>query len=110
MYICHRMRRLDAGAERVFEYLADVHNLPEYFDQLTQGGPARKSWFWVDHATRRVCWGSQTSPYSGAVTLRTNRAGTVVDIEVHTDDAALDEYYRRLDEALDHIADEVQAA
>ncbi|MFC0111255.1 hypothetical protein [Kibdelosporangium aridum] len=104
MFICHRTREVHAGVQRVFEYLADIHNLPEYFGQI----PLTKGWFCVDASERCVRWGSQTSPYSGVLAVRQDHGSTIVDIEVHTEEAVDEEFCRTLDDTLEHIADRVE--
>ncbi|RSM80092.1 hypothetical protein DMH04_30650 [Kibdelosporangium aridum] len=104
MFICHRTREVRAGVQRVFEYLADFHNLPEYFGQM----PLSKAWFCVDQSGRCVRWGSQTSPYAGVLAPRRDHGSTIVDIEVHTEEAVDEEFCRTLDATLEHIADEVE--
>lgn len=122
----HRSRTLHAGEDRVFEYLADVRNLPKYFDRMTEAKPAGgdkvdvsaevhgeteegEAWFRVDRTARRIQWGSETSPYTGVLNLRTEQDRTVVDIELRTEHTATDEINQALDATLDHIRDQVEA-
>ncbi|ONI84076.1 hypothetical protein ALI144C_15325 [Actinosynnema sp. ALI-1.44] len=121
----HRTRTLHAGEDRVFEYLADVHNLPKYFDQMTMAKPVGddkvdveakvhgktergKAWFRADRTARRIQWGSETSPYSGVLDITADQDRTVVDIELHTEHTTDTEINQALDATLDHIQDQVE--
>ncbi|ALG11868.1 hypothetical protein [Kibdelosporangium phytohabitans] len=121
----HRTRTLLAGEDRVFEYLADVHNLPKYFDQMTHAKPLGddkvaveaevdgekergKAWFRVDRTARRIQWGSESSPYAGALDVTADQDRTVVDIELHTEHTAGDEIEQAMDATLDHIQQQVE--
>jgi uncharacterized membrane protein len=122
----HRSRTLQAGEERVFEYLADVHNLPRYFDRMTSAEPAGgdavevtaevhgetergEAWFRVDRTARRIQWGSEgENDYSGTIDLRAEQDRTVVDIELHTEHDAGEEIDRSLDTTLDHIQQQLE--
>jgi hypothetical protein len=121
-----RTRTLQAGEERVFEYLADVGNLPSYVDRMTGAEPAGgdtvevtaeehgetergDAWFRVDRTARRIQWGSEgTSDYSGTLDLRSDQDRTIVDIELHTEHGAADEIDRSLDATLDRIQQQLE--
>jgi uncharacterized membrane protein len=121
-----RTRTLQAGEDRVFEYLADVGNLPRYFDRMTSAEPADgdavtvtaqvhgetergEAWFRVDRTARRIQWGSEgDSDYSGTLNLRAEQDRTIVDIELHTGHTATDEIDQSLDTTLDHIQHQVE--
>jgi hypothetical protein len=121
-----RTRALHAGEERVFEYLADIGNLPKYFDQMTAAKPAGgdtvevtaevhgetergEAWFRVDRTARRIQWGSAGSAYSGALDVHADQDRTIVDIELHTEHTAADEIDQALDATLDHLQQQVEA-
>ncbi|MBP2326987.1 putative membrane protein [Kibdelosporangium banguiense] len=121
----HRSRTLHAGEDQVFEYLADIGNLPKYFDQMTEAKPAGgdkvdvaaevhgkteqgEAWFRVDRTARRIQWGSQNSPYSGVIDLRADQDRTIVDIELHTEHTTDNEIAQALDATLDHIQQQVE--
>lgn len=121
-----RTRTVRAGAERVFEYLADVGNLPRYFDRMTSAEPAGgdtvkvtaevhgetergEAWFRVDRTAHRIQWGSEGSGnYSGTLDLRADQDRTIVDIELHTERTEDDEIDRSLDTTLDHIQERLE--
>jgi len=97
---------LSAPAQRVFDYLSDINNLPAYFDRMTSATPgdgetvqttatmpdgtetAGEAWFHVDSAAKALSWGSEgPNDYHGhlevaddgdtsTVTLSTGRTGT----------------------------------
>ncbi|SMD18561.1 hypothetical protein [Kibdelosporangium aridum] len=121
----HRTRTLHAGEDRVFEYLADVNNLPKYFDHMKTakhvGGDTveveaevhgekehGEAWFRVDRTARRIQWGSRDSDYSGVLDIKAEQDRTIVDIELHAhhEDAEIDQ---ALDTTLDHIQEQVEA-
>lgn len=120
-----RTRTLRAGEDRVFEYLADVSNLPRYFDRMTSAEPAGgdtvtvtaqehgetehgDAWFRVDRTARRIQWGSEgDTDYSGTIDLRADQDRTIVDIELHTKHTN-DEIDQSLDATLDHIQDQIE--
>lgn len=121
----HRTRTLRAGEERVFEYLADVGNLPRYFDRMTSAEPAGgdtvrvtaevhgetergQAWFRVDRTARRIQWGSPDNDYHGELDLRAEQDRTVVDIELHTEHTRDEEINKALDATLDHIQQQVE--
>lgn len=124
----HRTRTVRAGEERVFEYLADVGNLPRYFDRMTEATPAGgdtvtvtaevdgetergEGWFRVDRTARRIQWGSVgPDDYHGTLDLRADQDRTVVDIELHTEHTATEEIDRALDATLDHIQEQVEVS
>lgn len=120
-----RTRTLHAGEERVFRYLADVNNLPKYFDQMTEAKPAGgdkvdvtaevhgetergEAWFQVDSTARRIRWGSERSPYSGVLETRADMDRTIVDIELHTEHTETEEIDQALDATLDHIQEQLE--
>src|SRR4051794_24011128 len=97
-----RTRTLRAGEERVFEYLADVGNLPKYVDRMTAAEPrdgdtvevtaeehgeteSGQAWFRVDRTARRIQWGSADSGYHGGLDLHADQDRTIVDMELHTE-------------------------
>ncbi len=127
MHTYRRTRTLHAGEERVFEYLANVGNLPKYFDQMTAARPVGgdkvdvtaevdgetergEAWFRVDRTARRIQWGSESSPYSGVIELRADMDRTIVDIELHTEHTETEAIDEALDATLDHIQEQVEDA
>ncbi len=76
-----RTLTIDADANRVFDYVSDIANLPEYIDQMTDAEPGEgesvkttavidtgdgetrtvhgEAWFRVDDEARKIEWGSE---------------------------------------------------
>jgi uncharacterized membrane protein len=71
-----RSQTVEAPAGALFGFLADVGNLPRYFEQMTSAEPAGaeavrvtaevdgreqegEAWFRVDQEAKRVEWGSE---------------------------------------------------
>lgn len=125
MHTYRRTRTLHAGEERVFEFLADVGNLPKYFDQMTSAKPTGddkvdvtaevhgetehgEAWFRVDRTARRIEWGSERSPYSGVIETHADMDRTIVDIELRTERTETEEIDTALDATLDHIQEQVE--
>ncbi|MFL6145421.1 MAG: SRPBCC family protein [Labedaea sp.] len=122
-----RSRTLQAGEERVFEYLADIRNLPRYVDRITSarsvGGDTvavtaeehgqterGEAWLRVDRTARRIQWGSEEgNDYSGTLDLHADQDRTVVDLEVQTERTQADEINRSMDATLDRIQEQIEA-
>ncbi|OLR94051.1 SRPBCC family protein [Actinokineospora bangkokensis] len=115
---------LKAGADRVFNYLSDVGNLPEYFDRLDSARPvggqanpdavqvsadvngkevAGEAWFRVDRTANRVEWGSEDdSDYRGRLDVTAQQDRSLVRLELTTPHGG-DEVEQGLDATLDHV-------
>lgn len=104
--------QVDAPAQQLFDYLADVRHLPEYFSSMTSATPAEgeavhvvakvedvtrssEAWFRVDHEERALSWGSTgESPYHGELRVTGDDERSEVALRLHTerggDDAVAD--------------------
>lgn len=116
-----RERTVDVGEERLFEYLADVGNLPDYFAGLTSAEPAAgdtvhvtgevdgrteegEAWFHVDRTARRIEWGSAgPNDYHGKLDVTADQDRTHIALELHTSRVDTDEIDAGLDATLDNI-------
>jgi hypothetical protein len=121
-----RTRTVHAGEDRVFEYLADVHNLPRYVDRMTAAEPAGadtvevtadvdgqtehgEAWLRVDRTARRIQWGAHDdSGYSGTIDLSADQDRTIITIELHTEHTASDQIDQALDTTLDQIQHQLE--
>ena len=93
----------DLSAERVFDYLADVRNLPRYLPSMTaaepQGGDqvrveakvdgrteSGEAWMRVDRKRRRIEWGSEgPNDYHGELEISDDGPGRCsIKLELHT--------------------------
>lgn len=103
---------VDAPAQQLFDYLADVRNLPKYFEAMTDAEPAQgeavhvvadvhgtrrdgEAWFRVDHDGRHLEWGAEGgSGYRGGLDVTGDEAHSTVTVSLHTervDSAELEE-------------------
>lgn len=115
---------LRAGFDRVFEYLADVRNLPRYFDRMTSAEPTGAeevhataeydghkvegdAWFRVDRTANRIQWGSEgETDYHGTMQVTAVQDRTTIDITLHTDhDVDAGEIDQSLDTTLQRISE-----
>ena len=99
-----RAQTVEASAGALFDFLADVGNLPRYFERMTAAEPAGgeavrvraevdgrvqegEAWFRVDTDARRVEWGSEgPSDYSGWLDVTDEGAGrSTVAVHVSTE-------------------------
>lgn len=89
--------------DALFDYLAEVSNLPRYFSRITsaRAGDGEEvhttatladgqevegtAWFRVDTSSKRVEWGSEgPSSYHGSLQVRAAGDGSEVEVHVHT--------------------------
>ncbi len=94
---------VDASEKVLFDYLSTVSNLPRYFSRMTSVEPGdgeevrttarmpdghevrADAWFRVDHAARRVEWGSEgPSEYRGRLEVTAESGSVRVQVHVHT--------------------------
>lgn len=118
---------VSAPADTVFDYLADVDNLPDYFAgmrsaEATGGeevhtvaeGPhgetyEGEAWFRVDPDRRRLEWGSEGgSHYSGHLEVTPVDGGARVEVAISTEHAEGDEVQQGLDETVATIKEQVE--
>jgi hypothetical protein len=115
---------INAEPDELFDYLADVTNMPEYLPILSEASLAgeevvvetdihgdrhrAEGWLHVDALERRMEWGAQDGPYHGWLQVDpADLAGSLVTIHVsqdHESDADED-----LAEALENIRRQVAA-
>jgi uncharacterized membrane protein len=117
-----RSASVDAPADRLFDYLSDVQNLPRYFDSMTSAEPAGddavrttavvegqrvegEAWFRVDDTQRRIEWGSEgPNDYSGWLRVADgDNGGSTVEVHVSTERAANGDVDQGLEQTLDNI-------
>jgi uncharacterized membrane protein len=95
-----RAQTVEAPAEALFAFLAEIGNLPRYFEQMTAAEPAGgeavrvtaevdgreregEAWFRVDRESRRVEWGSEgPNDYHGWLDV-TDEGGGRSTVAVH---------------------------
>ncbi len=97
---------IDLSADVVFDYLAEVRNLPDYFPQLTRATPqggdavsveaevdgkavAAEAWLHVDRTERTLNWSAQNeNGYHGQLQVTERGAGLCdLAITLHTEHA-----------------------
>lgn len=103
-----RGQDVNAPADQLFDFLADVANLPRYFTSMTSAEPAEgdavhvvasehgrthdaEAWFRVDAANRHLDWGSQgPSNYHGQLDVVGDATSSRVTVSLHTERADAD--------------------
>ena len=122
-----REREYGAHPDRLYNYLADVRNLPEYFTQMISAhktGPHEvhtsaqlelpgqrprtvegAAWFRTDKQERKVEWGSEgDSDYRGRLRVSDcGASGSLVELEIHSE-ASRPGIEEGIDSTLDNIA------
>ncbi|RZT87241.1 polyketide cyclase/dehydrase/lipid transport protein [Pseudonocardia sediminis] len=94
---------INQDPDKVFTYLSDVANLPEYFEAMQSAeqaegeavyvvalveGVARKgeAWFRVDAGSRSLAWGAEGSNnYNGELSVEPADDGSSVTVTLHTE-------------------------
>lgn len=112
---------VDAPTQDLFEYLAQVRNLPDYFPTMVRAEPAEgemvettasvhgrresgEAWFHVDKENLSLRWGSAgDNDYHGELSVTAEQAGSTVTVSLHTERLASDEIDQGLRETLDNI-------
>ena len=94
---------VDAGTEKLFDFLSDVGNLPRYFARMTSAVPgdgeevhtAAKmpdgkesegdAWFRTDSNDHTIEWGSEgPSAYRGMLSVTGDDTSSTVEVRLHT--------------------------
>lgn len=93
--------RVEARADQVFDYVSDIHNLPDYLPTVRRAEPqgnervaiegnasgnayASDGFFKVDRNQRRMEWGSDgENEYRGRLEVREMDGGKACDVSVH---------------------------
>ena len=88
---------VSADPDALFRYLADVHNLPDYFAAMQEaeptgehadGGEEGEAWFSVDAGARTLAWGSEgPNSYRGELQVSPADSGAQVAVRLHTERA-----------------------
>lgn len=96
---------VDAPAAQLFDYLADVGNLPKYFSAMTSATPAGdeavrfvaevegdtqegEAWFRVDRERQHLEWGSEgPNDYRGELDITGDDTSSTVSLSLHTEHA-----------------------
>lgn len=115
-------RDVDAPAQALFDYLADVRNMPRYFSSMTSAEPAEgeavqvtavvdgkeregEAWLKVDRDRMHLDWGSEgPNNYHGRLDVTGDDAASRVLVALHTDNVE----DQRIDQGLTETLDEVQ--
>lgn len=130
-----RSQAVDVPADRLFAYLSDVRNLPDFLPRMTKaeplggdkvataaviddGGGEREvegeAWMRVDEAERRIEWGSPgPDDYHGHLEVRGDGSGAELRIAITTDHQDGERIEKELGRAADAVrakAEEVQAS
>lgn len=123
----HSTADVEAPAEALFEYLADVDNLPDYFARMRSAertggeevhtvaeGPRGETyegeaWFRVDAARKRIEWGSEgESHYSGHLEVTTVGDGSRVEVLISTEHATGEEIQQGVDSTVATIKEKAE--
>ena len=120
---------VSAPASELFDFLADVGNLPRYFERMVSAEPAGgeavkvvarvndhevagEAWFRADHDAQRLEWGSKgPNDYHGTLEVTGDADTSRIEITLHTlregdDPGAIDE---GIEATLDHVRRLVEA-
>lgn len=121
--------QVSAPADTLFDYLADIDNLPAYFARMKSARPVDggdavhtvaegpdgqtvegEAWFRVDRAALRIEWGSQgESDYSGYLDVTPAGAGSQVEVHISTARVRSDSVQDGVDETVRTIKAKVEA-
>lgn len=129
----HDSTTVAASTGAVFDFLAEVANLPRYFDRMTSAAPGEgeevtttaslpdgrsvegTAWFRVDRPGQRIEWGSEgPSNYHGQLAVTADGDGdgdgSVVTVQLHTTrvDDGNDEVRAGLAQTLTNIKAQVE--
>ena len=119
---------VSAPAQALFDYLADVRHLPQYFEAMESAEPTEagavkvtalvhgvsrrgEAWFRVDREKQHLSWGSEgENNYRGRLDVTpSGEDGSSVTVMLHTDRVATDEIDDGLRSTLDRIKELVEA-
>ncbi len=120
-----RAQTVAAPAGALFEFVADVGNLPRYFERMTAAEPAGgeavrvtaqidgreregEAWFRVDQEARRVEWGSEgPNDYHGWLDV-TDAGGGRSTVTVHVSTVRVEDRPDELNQGLDRTLGNVK--
>lgn len=98
-----------APAQQLFDYLADIRHLTDYFAAMTSVEPAKgaavhvvaevngsreegEAWFRVDNDKQHIEWGSEgDSGYRGLLDVTGDDQSSTVTVQLHTEHGAADQ-------------------
>ena len=116
---------VEAPAGALFEFVAEVGNLPRYFEQMTAAEPAGdeavrvtaqvdgreregEAWFRVDRVARRVEWGSEgPNDYHGWLDV-TDEGGGRSTVAVHVSTERVEDRPDEINQGLDRTLGNVK--
>ena len=120
-----RAQTVEAPAGALFEFLADVGNLPRYFERMTAAEPAGgeavrvraeidgqaregEAWFRVDREAKRVEWGSEgPNDYHGWLDV-TGEGGGRSTVAVHVSTERVEDRAEEINQGLDRTLGNVK--
>ena len=120
-----RSQTVRASAAALFDFLADVENLPRYFEQMTAAEPAGgeavrmraeidgqtpegEAWFRVDRDALRVEWGSEgPNDYHGWLDV-TDEGGGQATVAVHVSTERVEDRPDEINQGIDQTLDNVR--
>ena len=116
-----RTARVKASADALFDYLADIRNLPKYFNRMTSAESAGKDEvkvtasvhgkeqegkanFHVDKAARKLKWSSEgANDYHGELEVTAQGDNSQVAVKLHTKRTDKQQIEEGLQKTLDNI-------
>jgi uncharacterized membrane protein len=120
-----RSQTVEAPAGALFDFLADVGNLPGYFEQMTSAEPAGgeavrvtaevdgreregEAWFRLDREGRRVEWGSEgPNDYHGWLDV-TDQGGGRSTVAVHVSTERVEDRPDEINQGLERTLENVK--
>lgn len=121
---------VSASPEALFDYLAEIGNLPEYMARMrsasaVSGGDAvqtvaelpdgqvveGEAWFRVDRDARRIRWGAEgPRDYHGELAVEASGQGARVWVRISTENVESDEVQRGVDTTVETIREKVETS
>lgn len=120
-------RDVNAPATQLFDYLAEIRNLPRYFSAMTSAEPAEgeavhvtavvdgvtrdgEAWLRVDRDRKHLDWGSEgPNDYHGRLDVTDNAASSRVTVLLHSERGDDDRINKGLVDTLAEIQRLVEA-
>lgn len=116
-------QNVDAPAGELFDYLADVHNLPRYFSTMTSAERSEgdavtvtvtanvhgnseegEAWFRVNRESQHLDWGAEgPSNYHGSLDVTGDQTSSTVSVSLHTERVDSGEIEQGIEETLSNI-------
>lgn len=116
-----RKQQVAAPAQQLFDYLADVGNLPAYMDSMVSAEPAEgeavrvtanvdgreyggEAWFRVDRERQHLEWGSEgDNDYRGELDVTGDDERSEVTVTLHTEQAEGQRIEQGLEQTLANV-------